>query len=227
MVKKNEKSKKSGKATPEKAAKAGKAVKSGKVAEAVKAGKAGKAGKAAKSGKAAKAAKAAKAVKAVKTTKVKPEKEGKNLPGAISRARAYRQFEASVDGDGVPNVNKAFDLSGEAPEKLSKEHMNGKSIPARALYQHLNATVFAQVLGAPLRSKQAQLAIDGLFDQLLSIAAKGGKIRIPNLFMLQKKHRPARKGRNPATGETIKIAAKTVVNLRAIKAAKDYVLANG
>jgi DNA-binding protein HU-beta len=39
-----------------------------------------------------------------------------------------------------------------------------------------------------------------------------------------KAHRKARMGRNPATGETIKIAAKTVVKFRLAKAAKDAVL---
>jgi len=39
-----------------------------------------------------------------------------------------------------------------------------------------------------------------------------------------KKNRKARMGRNPATGESIHIAAKTVVKFRLSKAAKDSVL---
>ena len=56
--------------------------------------------------------------------------------------------------------------------------------------------------------------------------AKGaaGKFVIPGLGRLVKAHRKARIGRNPQTGEQIKIKAKTVVRLRPSKALKDAVL---
>src|SRR5579864_6173052 len=56
--------------------------------------------------------------------------------------------------------------------------------------------------------------------------AKGGagKFVIPNIGRVVKAHRKARMGRNPQTGEAIKIKAKTVVRLRAAKALKDAVL---
>ena len=41
---------------------------------------------------------------------------------------------------------------------------------------------------------------------------------------LQKKHRDARMGRNPATGEQIQIPAKTVLKFRVAKQAKDAIL---
>jgi DNA-binding protein HU-beta len=47
---------------------------------------------------------------------------------------------------------------------------------------------------------------------------------IPNIGRAVKAHRKARMGRNPQTGEAIKIKAKTVVRLRAAKAFKDSVL---
>ena len=67
-----------------------------------------------------------------------------------------------------------------------------------------------------------------LYDTLLTIAYAGAKdpkgIMLPGLGKLIKVKRPARKGRNPATGEAIKIPAKTVVKFRLAKAAKDAVL---
>ncbi len=51
-----------------------------------------------------------------------------------------------------------------------------------------------------------------------------GEFTVPGLGKLLKKARAARMGRNPATGETIKIAAKTVVKFRVAKAAKDSIL---
>ena len=56
--------------------------------------------------------------------------------------------------------------------------------------------------------------------------AKGGagKFVIPGIGRVVKAHRKARMGRNPQTGEAIKIKAKTVVRLRPAKAFKDAVL---
>jgi DNA-binding protein HU-beta len=66
------------------------------------------------------------------------------------------------------------------------------------------------------------------FDELFKLAVKEaknvGKFVIPGLGRAVKAHRKARMGRNPATGEAIKIKAKTVVRLRAAKAFKDAVL---
>jgi len=53
---------------------------------------------------------------------------------------------------------------------------------------------------------------------------KSGEFTLPGLGKLIKKRRDARQGRNPATGETIQIPAKTVVKFRLAKAAKDAIL---
>jgi DNA-binding protein HU-beta len=47
---------------------------------------------------------------------------------------------------------------------------------------------------------------------------------LPGLGKMAKKHRAERMGRNPATGESIKIPAKTVVKFAVNKAAKDALL---
>ncbi len=65
-------------------------------------------------------------------------------------------------------------------------------------------------------------------DALTSLAYKevkaNGECTVPGLGKLVKKHRSARQGRNPATGATIQIPAKTVVKFRVSKAAKDAIL---
>lgn len=53
---------------------------------------------------------------------------------------------------------------------------------------------------------------------------KNGECIVPGFGKLVKAKRKAREGRNPATGETIKIPAKTVVKFRLAKAVKDAVL---
>lgn len=63
-------------------------------------------------------------------------------------------------------------------------------------------------------------------DSLTTLAAQQAEVgfKIPGLGKLELKHRKARMGRNPATGESIKIAAKDVLKFRVAKAMKDDVL---
>lgn len=67
-----------------------------------------------------------------------------------------------------------------------------------------------------------------LWDALTELAYKEvagtGELTLPGIGKLVKKHRKARMGRNPMTGESIQIKAKTVVKFRVAKAAKDAVL---
>lgn len=72
--------------------------------------------------------------------------------------------------------------------------------------------------------KQAGEMLDALVTLAYGETKKSGEFTIPGLGKLQKKHRAARMGRNPATGEQIQIAAKTVVKFRVAKAAKDSIL---
>lgn len=76
--------------------------------------------------------------------------------------------------------------------------------------------------GANLAKKQ----IAGLVESLVQLAYKNAKngFTIPGLGKLVLVNRKARMGRNPATGETIKIPAKKVVKFRVAKAAKDAIL---
>jgi DNA-binding protein HU-beta len=68
----------------------------------------------------------------------------------------------------------------------------------------------------------------GLLTELHELAVKevkkNGAFNVADLGKLVKVHRKARMGRNPATGESIKIAAKTVVKFRVSKPVKDSLL---
>lgn len=66
--------------------------------------------------------------------------------------------------------------------------------------------------------------LDAVVELAYHETKKAGEFTIPGLGKLQKKHRAAREGRNPATGATIQIPAKTVVKFRVAKAAKDSIL---
>ena len=66
--------------------------------------------------------------------------------------------------------------------------------------------------------------MDAMVDMAYAVTKKEGEFTIPGLGKLQKKHRAAREGRNPATGATIQIPAKTVIKFRVAKQAKDSIL---
>jgi DNA-binding protein HU-beta len=63
-----------------------------------------------------------------------------------------------------------------------------------------------------------------LADMAYSEVKRNGEFVLPGFGKLVKMKRAARQGRNPATGATIQIPAKTVVKFRLSKAAKDAVL---
>jgi len=66
--------------------------------------------------------------------------------------------------------------------------------------------------------------LDVLASTAYAEVKSNGEFTMPGIGKLVKKNRAARQGRNPATGATIQIPAKTVVKFRVAKAAKDAVL---
>ena len=75
-------------------------------------------------------------------------------------------------------------------------------------------------------SKKQAVAI---YEKLIALAIAGAKqeekgLMLPGFGKVKLVKRPARMGRNPATGETIKIKAKKVVKVVACKALKDAIL---
>ncbi len=72
--------------------------------------------------------------------------------------------------------------------------------------------------------KEMSEIMDAIVEMAYAVTKKEGEFTIPGLGKLQKKHRDARQGRNPATGATIQIPAKTVIKFRVAKQAKDSIL---
>jgi DNA-binding protein HU-beta len=91
---------------------------------------------------------------------------------------------------------------------------------AKALTKSQVTAAVAESVG--ITKKQAGQTVEAL----VALAYKNAKntFTIPGLGKLVLVNRKARMGRNPATGEVIKIAAKRVVKFRVAKAAKDAIL---
>ena len=90
----------------------------------------------------------------------------------------------------------------------------------------MTKTVLVRTMAEKLEitNKQAAAGLELLAELAVKETKKSGEFTIPGIGKLVKADRKARMGRNPQTGEPIKIKAKTVVRLRPSKALKDAVL---
>jgi DNA-binding protein HU-beta len=74
-----------------------------------------------------------------------------------------------------------------------------------------------------LSKKAVQSVIDATFEQIKKSVKKEERFSFPGFGTFSKKKRAARTGRNPQTGEKIKIKAATTVGFRPAQALKDFV----
>ena len=71
-----------------------------------------------------------------------------------------------------------------------------------------------------LSGEQAKSAVDAAFDAITGELAAGGDVAIAGFGKFSVSDRAAREGRNPATGETIQIAASRAAKFSAAAALK-------
>ena len=76
---------------------------------------------------------------------------------------------------------------------------------------------------ANLTKKDAEKAVNAVFASVSEFLAKGEKVQLIGFGTFETRERAAREGRNPQTGDSIKIAATTVPAFKAGKALKDAV----
>lgn len=76
---------------------------------------------------------------------------------------------------------------------------------------------------AGLTKVEAGKALDATFEVIVNQLEKGEKVPVAGFGTFKLSSRAAREGRNPKTGETIKIAASTSVSFKAGTALKEKV----
>lgn len=84
------------------------------------------------------------------------------------------------------------------------------------------ATHLADKIG--ITKKQAKSALEELTALVVKQLKREGELRLAGLGIFRKKKTKARKGRNPATGQEIKIPARTRLRFTPAKSLKDSVL---
>ncbi len=77
--------------------------------------------------------------------------------------------------------------------------------------------------GHEMAKRQADAVVSDLVGMMVTHLKKGDRVRIGGLGILQVRHRAARMGRNPATGEAIKIKASKKIAFRAAKELKEAI----
>jgi DNA-binding protein HU-beta len=142
----------------------------------------------------------------------------KNLLPDSRRYGVFRTVQVLNSEDSMPAAKKA------APAK--KAAAPAKKAAAKSAAQ---ATVTLKQIAATIAAsheiskKQAEAVLDDLVTATSQHLKKGDKVRLTGLGILQVRARAARMGRNPATGEAIKIKASKKIAFRPAKELKESV----
>ncbi len=105
-----------------------------------------------------------------------------------------------------------------APKAAAKGEK--KATPATVTLKQLAAELAAS---HEIPKKQSDAILTDLVGLVVKNLKKGTRIRIAGLGILQVRKRAARMGRNPATGEAIKIKASKKIAFRAAKELKEAI----
>ena len=137
-----------------------------------------------------------------------PSKDTAPAPAKpATRARAASAAQATV----------AAKAAGESKAK-ARVAAPAKPTPATTVtLRHLSATLAEK---HALPKKQADTLLADVFGMVVDHLKAGERVRIGGLGIIEVKDRPARMGRNPATGEPIQVAASRKVAFRAAKELK-------
>jgi DNA-binding protein HU-beta len=98
--------------------------------------------------------------------------------------------------------------------------MADKPTAATVTLKHLAAKLAEE---HEIAKKQAEAVLNSMVDLVTKHLKKGDRVRFTGLGILQVRKRAARMGRNPATGEAIKIKAGKKIAFRAAKELKEAV----
>ena len=112
------------------------------------------------------------------------------------------------------------------PQRAALKSVDGENQRRSMASQRMTQTQLVRSLAEScgVNNKVARQFLDSLSGMAIAEVKKNGVFVLPGIGRLVRQDRKARVGRNPATGETIKIPAKKVVKFRVAKAAKDAIV---
>ena len=133
-------------------------------------------------------------------------------PAAAQKAASAKTSAAKAAAPAKAGAKRNVPIAAPAKAKAAAQPV----ITLKTLSEHL-----AEAHDLPLK-QAATLAAD-LITAITTQLKAGAKIRLSGLGTLEVRHRAARTGRNPATGETIQIQASKKIAFRSAKELKDAV----
>lgn len=104
-------------------------------------------------------------------------------------------------------AKKAKKAAAPAPKAVKVTAVPGKAVTASALLQSV-----ADHSG--MKKSEAKAFVEGYLDVVKAYVMKGAKVKIGDVGMIMIRHRKARMGRNPQTGEPVKIKASKKLAFR-------------
>jgi DNA-binding protein HU-beta len=104
-------------------------------------------------------------------------------------------------------VRKSAKKAAPAAKPVRVTAAAGKTVTASALLQSV-----ADHLG--VKKSEAKTMVEGYVDVVKAYVLKGAKVKIGDIGMVMIRHRKARMGRNPQTGEPVKIKASKKLAFR-------------
>ena len=141
----------------------------------------------------------------VESAKGSLEKKRSKVRKAAEKVKAQ---VTSTAKDASALAEEAFGTTEEAakPSSMNKTELISKVAAENKLTQKLTAA-----------------AVDTILSTIIDTVAAGESVSLPGFGTFSVKHREARQGHNPATGEAMEIAAKDVPVFKAAKAFKEKV----
>ena len=145
--------------------------------------------------------------------------KGKTSPAAPAAPKAVSKAAARVaaklvtaKGPKKAPAKAAAAVPVEAPAK--------PAAPATVMLKHLAAGLAER---HDMQKREAEAVVADVFGRVVDHLKAGERVRIGGLGIIEVKDRPARMGRNPATGEAVQIKASRKVAFRASKDLKDAI----
>jgi len=156
------------------------------------------------------------AKKATSTKEPAKRKSTPPLPAPAKASAGTKSRTVTIPAAAKPAAKSAGKPSAKQPTKVPPK----APMPSTVTLKHLSAGIVERH-GLP--KKQADTVLAEVFTQLVDHLKAGDRVRIGGLGIIQVKDRPARMGRNPATGEAIQIAASRKIAFRPAKELKEAI----
>jgi DNA-binding protein HU-beta len=144
------------------------------------------------------------------------------MAAAKAKAKAKPAKAAKAPAKKAPAKSAAKKAPAKAPAAAAKPAKFVSVATGDVVTLKQLATDLSQLHQLP--KKQTEAILTDLIAHMTKHIKRGAKVRVPGFGILMVKKTAARTGRNPATGETIKIPAKKKVAFRVSKDLKTAVL---